>query len=1134
MKNLKICAIISILLLSLSPSYAIIFWNIRAPIPTSRSHFGVGMVGGRIYCFGGSRNWDGNVIIRSHEVYNPITNSWSAAASMLYPRKAFASAVANGKIYAIGGIDSTINNNGSPRNEEYDPGTNTWAARANLPTTRYGVSAATVNNKIYVIGGRIGPAVGGQNTNVNQEYDPATNTWNNRAPMPESLRYVGAVSYGGKVYIIGGSRNNGTRSDKVYIYDPATNTWTMAPPLMITPRSTIMPDSVRNFLLAPGGASAATPQESNVAELFFPATSNWISETPMNYARFALGFARTDSFFYAIGGTTGTGTVPLNYNEGGIYVYVAILVDPNQSDSTLPGVTKSYTLTVTNQGDRPDVVDITTSGTLPGWTVGLYQANGSDTLTDTDSDGVKDVGQVSQQGGTVNFVVKITPPVNAPQGQTDNTTVRGTSSIDITKFDTALLTTRVMGFASILVDPDTLGTTSPGVAVDYSLRAINNGNLVDTVNLSSSHTAPSWQAQILDSTGTTPITRLAVSPFGGTRRFVLRITPPDTVIAGTEDTTFVRGVSTFNATVKDSARVITQISGFASLLIEPDTLGTTLPGVDIAYPLRAINNGNVQDTVNLSSSHTTPGWTAEILDSTGITPINRLPVPPYGGTRRLVLRITPPDTVLAGTRDTTFVRGISTYNSTVHDSAQVITVIGAFASLLVEPDTSSNINPGNTINYQLRVINQGNSIDSISLTLTSFHPAGWNTQLLDSLGSPVNMVILSPYGSLAHIILRVSAPVTAGPNEKDSSIVKGVSSINPSVTDQATVVTLIGIFAQIAVEPNSQKSGLPGDTVTYILYVENQGNAQDLIDLSLTSTQGWEITTITDTLGNPLPDNNGNGKQDVTLLPNDSAWIKVRVVIPPGTQAGSIDSTIVLGESNNIIGVRDDAILVTTTGSEVLALTVDPNATQRINAGTSHTYRLYVVLNANTADTVDLSLGGLPTEWQAELLSKAGTPINKVFAQPGIADTFTVRVTAPQITIVGPPQDIIDKCSLVVRGTSRLNTQISDIATLITLATPGLDVHNFASPFRLRDGTTFIMSLPEHGKVSITVFNRLGEKVKTVVTKKDYDAGVHLIPWNAKNEKGNAIVPGVYIYVFEFEGTQINKTIKKRTAVLAR
>ena len=56
--------------------------------------------------------------------------------------------------------------------EEYDPATDTWATKAPMPTPRWNLGVATASNgKIYAIGGFNGSLLA-----TVEEYDPATNT----------------------------------------------------------------------------------------------------------------------------------------------------------------------------------------------------------------------------------------------------------------------------------------------------------------------------------------------------------------------------------------------------------------------------------------------------------------------------------------------------------------------------------------------------------------------------------------------------------------------------------------------------------------------------------------------------------------------------------------------------------------------------------------------------------------------------------------------------------------------------------------------------------------------------------------------------------------------------------------------
>jgi N-acetylneuraminic acid mutarotase len=61
-------------------------------------------------------------------------------------------------------------------------------------------------------------------------YDPATDTWSTKAPMPTNRWYHNVAVVNGILYVMGGysSINNGISEiiDTVYAYDPVTNTWT--------------------------------------------------------------------------------------------------------------------------------------------------------------------------------------------------------------------------------------------------------------------------------------------------------------------------------------------------------------------------------------------------------------------------------------------------------------------------------------------------------------------------------------------------------------------------------------------------------------------------------------------------------------------------------------------------------------------------------------------------------------------------------------------------------------------------------------------------------------------------------------------------------------------------------------------
>ena len=186
-------------------------WEERAPMPTARGGHAVtpaacpGLTSACLYAIGGSDQARQNV--PEVEAYDDLTNSWTAAAPLSTPRDHLAAqnGAANGKVYASGGRRNVDFGQNLNANEEYDPATNTWTAKSPLPTARSGIAAAEVGGRIYVFGGE-----GSEGTfDENEAYDPATDTWETLEPMPTARHGLGAAVVVRTIYVIGGGETPG-------------------------------------------------------------------------------------------------------------------------------------------------------------------------------------------------------------------------------------------------------------------------------------------------------------------------------------------------------------------------------------------------------------------------------------------------------------------------------------------------------------------------------------------------------------------------------------------------------------------------------------------------------------------------------------------------------------------------------------------------------------------------------------------------------------------------------------------------------------------------------------------------------------------------------------------------------------
>ena len=71
---------------------------------------------------------------------------------------------------------------------------------------------------------------------------------------------------------------------------------------------------------------------------------------------------------------------------------------------------------------------------------------------------------------------------------------------------------------------------------------------------------------------------------------------------------------------------------------------------------------------------------------------------------------------------------------------------------------------------------------------------------------------------------------------------------------------------------------------------------------------------------------------------------------------------------------------------------------------------------------------------------------------------------------------------------------------------------NYPNPFN--PTTTIRFGLPDEGKVKLVIYNVLGQKVKELLNE-SRGAGYHTVMWNGRNETGQQVSSGLYIYRIE-------------------
>jgi len=172
---------------------------------------------------------------------NPTNNenTWTQKTPLPHARGYLGVVASDNEIYAIGGRDTLVSDSiiisGTlvGYNEAYNPKTDKWTTKTPMPTPREDFAIAYYQNKIYCTGG-IWSSISGKGallTDTNEVYDIQTNTWSTKKPLPQALNGQQANVVEGQIYVIGGEDQKGKHLNDTFVYDPASDTWTTKAPM---------------------------------------------------------------------------------------------------------------------------------------------------------------------------------------------------------------------------------------------------------------------------------------------------------------------------------------------------------------------------------------------------------------------------------------------------------------------------------------------------------------------------------------------------------------------------------------------------------------------------------------------------------------------------------------------------------------------------------------------------------------------------------------------------------------------------------------------------------------------------------------------------------------------------------------
>ena len=267
--------------------------------------------GGQIYLFGGETSADAAPGYTAFEryarelppryssvrAYDPVSDTWTARASMPHGLYVLTAHVIADKIYVFGGYGE---NGFDASVQEYDPASDSWQLREPMPTLRYTFSSEVIDGKVYVAGGN-GPAPEDPASTSSWPYtdrleifDPDEG-WLVGSPMRRPVAVAASCSIGTRMFVFGGEVNNFTS-----IYDVESDTWSRGtPPPTERGAHTCVRIGEAFYLL--GGRNPAG-DALDLVQKYDPALDTWTTFGNMPLRRECLSAVALDRDIFVLGG----------------------------------------------------------------------------------------------------------------------------------------------------------------------------------------------------------------------------------------------------------------------------------------------------------------------------------------------------------------------------------------------------------------------------------------------------------------------------------------------------------------------------------------------------------------------------------------------------------------------------------------------------------------------------------------------------------------------------------------------------------------------------------------------------------------------------------------------------------------
>jgi hypothetical protein len=304
-------------------------------------------------------------------------------------------------------------------------------------------------------------------------------------------------------------------------------------------------------------------------------------------------------------------------------------------------------------------------------------------------------------------------------------------------------------------------------------------------------------------------------------------------------------------------------------------------------------------------------------------------------------------------------------------------------------------------------------------------------------------------------------------------------------------------------------------SITVTLEAINADSADnDAITYSAVSDTNAVTVSVSSSTLTLTPNANWNGDANITIYASDGTdkdSTVFKLTVTPVQDAPTAFDWV--GSALDTINITQSNLADTYTLQWDASTDVDGDSiTYLLYAGTGASPKEEVYDTTSTSPAIIFGRILLPIPYQEFL--------QKTFEQSPMLSRATVKFSVSATDGIDTVKVTGDDRVVFVNRYEYLSTESEGIPTEFALH------ENYPNPFN--PTTTLRFDLPEVSDITLTIYNMLGQKVRTF-NYQNTSAGYHSVKWNATNDYGDPVGAGVYLYQL-----QTKDFVKTRKMVLLK